>query len=400
MLAAVVIIAAAVALAILLVSLAPQPQSRELPPPIPFALTGTVAAVPGPIPVFGSGTVRPVREVTLMPQVGGKISSVDPAFRSGKRVQAGQTLLQIEPQDYQYRIEVALADVAARRVALLEAQQQAAIAAAEYAGFTEWQTGAGPAAEPSPLTLRQPQLQAAEAALARDEARLAEARLALSRTVITAPFDGFVRSESVDVGQVVAAGAELGSLFAADTVEIPVALPEADAALIPGLWTASGDLDPPLVTTRVIAEYGAQRFAWSGHVDRVEAAVDSQTRTVTVVVQVPAPFSAGSPLDGAAAGGNPPLLVGSWVAVEIDGVTMQDAYRIPRAALQTGNEVWVVRDNGTLGIVPVRVWQRADDAVYVTGTLQAGQPVITGGLQYASDGMRVLTEPELDGVSN
>ena len=392
-LAALVIVAASVALAMFLISLAPEPESRELPPQIPFVLTGTVTSSPGAIPVFGSGTVRPAREVNIAPQVGGRVESVNPAFRGGGRVEAGQTLFEIEEEDYRYRVEIAMADVAARQVALLEAREQAEIATAEYESFSRRQTGDA-LAEPSPLTLRQPQLQAAEAALARDEARLAEARLALSRTVITAPFDGFVRAESIDAGQIVAAGQTVGSLFAADAAEIPVALPDSDAALIPGLWELRAGDDSQQVAARVIAEYGEQSFAWSGYVDRAEAAVDSQTRTVDVVIRVPDPFTAGAPVNGPAAGGNPPLLVGEYVDVEIEGIVMANVFRIPRAALQAGNEVWAVDGGGTVGIVPVRIFQRADDEAWVTGALQAGQRVITGGVQFAIEGMRVLTGPE------
>ncbi len=387
------IFAASVALAVLLVSLAPEPERLELPPQMPFVLTGAAVASPGAITVFGSGTVRPAREVDISPQVGGRVANVDPALVSGGRVEAGQTLFQIEQDDYRYRVEVAMADVAARRVALLEAREQAEIAMEEYGSFSRRQSDAAPA-EPNPLALRQPQLQAAEAALARAEAALAQARLDLSRTAVAAPFNGYVRAESVAAGQIVAPGQILGSLFAADAAEVPVALPDDDAALIPALWSlgavggAVGESQP--AAARVIAEYGGRRFAWSGHVDRAEAAVDAQTRTVDVVIRVPEPFAPGSPLDGPAAGGNPPLLIGGFVDVEIEGIAMADVYRIPRPALQAGNEVWVVND-GAVAIVPVRVLQRADDAAYVAGALADGQPVITGGLQFAVEGMRVLS---------
>lgn len=391
--AALVIVAASVAVAMLLISLAPAPESRELPPRIPFVLTGTVTSAQGAIPVFGSGTVRPAAEVDIAAQVGGKVVSVNPAFRSGGRVEAGQTLFTLEDEDYRHRITDASADVAAGKVALLEARGQAEIARAEYESFSRRQSGDA-LAEPSPLTLRQPQLQAAEAALARDEARLAEARLALSRTVIAAPFDGYVRAESVDAGQIVAPGQVVGSLFAAHAAEVPVALPDADAALIPGLWELRAGDDSRQVAARVIAEYGEQSFAWNGYVDRAEASVDAQTRTVDVIIRVPDPFAAGAPVNGSAVGGNPPLLVGEYVDVEIEGVALANVYRVPRAALQAGNEVWVVNGAGEVAIVPVRIFQRADDEAYVTGALEAGQPVITGGMQFAIEGMRVAIESE------
>ena len=62
-----------------------------------------------------------------------------------------------------------------------------------------------------------------------------------------------------------------------------------------------------------------------------------------------------------------------------------------RAALQSGDEVWTVDDDGTVAIVPVRVLQRGDDEVFVSGDLQDGQTVVTGGIQFAAPGMRVRT---------
>ena len=63
---------------------------------------------------------------------------------------------------------------------------------------------------------------------------------------------------------------------------------------------------------------------------------------------------------------------------------------MPRAALQAGDEVWTVKD-GAVGIVPVRVLQRADDEVFVTGDLESGAAVVTGGIRFATEGLRVLT---------
>ena len=88
----------------------------------------------------------------------------------------------------------------------------------------------------------------------------------------------------------------------------------------------------------------------------------------------------------------PPLLVGKFVEVEIAGLQLEEYYRVPRAALQSGNEVWIVKDSGVVGIVPVRILQRSADEVYVTGALENEQAVITGGIQFATQGMRVLTE--------
>ena len=385
------IIAVSVGLAALLVSLAPEPARTEPPPPVPFAQTGPVAAGSGPIPVYGAGTVRPSAEIDVTPQVGGKVVWVHPGFRSGGRVEKGRTIFRIEEADYLYRVREAEADLAARRVALLREEEQAAIARAQYELYSG-SRGDTAAAAANPLTLREPQLEAARAAMDRDEARLAEANLALSRTRVTAPFDGFVREESVDVGQVLSPGRSVGRLFAADAVEVAVALSDAGAALIPGLWELEAGDGNRKVAARVTARYGGGSFAWEGYVDRGEASLDEQTRTIDVIVRVPDPFSASASGGGAgAAGGNPPLLVGEFVEVEIQGLEPDGYFEVPRAALRAGNEVWMVGDGGVVSIVPVRVLQRADDRVFVTGGLESGRAVITGGIQFATEGMLVRT---------
>lgn len=387
-----VILGVSVALATFLISLAPEPVRTELPPQIPFAQTDLVSAGSGPIPVYGSGTVRPSAEIGIAPQVGGKIDWVDPGFQSGGRVTAGQTIIRVEAVDYQYRVREAEANLATRRVALLEEEEKAEIARAQYELYSAGQGDADATSAANPLTLREPQLNAARAAVSRDEARLAEANLALSRTRVTAPFDGFVREESVDVGQIVAAGQTVGWLFASDAVEVVVPLSDSDAALIPGLWDLRAGDRVRRVAARVVAQYGDGSYAWEGYVDRSELSLDKQTRTIDVIVRIPEPFTAGVRTDGAdGVGDHPPLLVGKFVEVEINGHELDEYYRVPRAALQSGNEVWIVSEGGVVSIVPVQVLQRTNDEVYVTGTLASGQAVITGGIRFATAGMRVLT---------
>ena len=377
-----VIVVGTVAVTALLLSLAPEPESREPPPEIPFAQTARVSSGSGAIPVFGSGSVRPKAEIDVAPQVGGKVVWVSPSFQSGGRVRAGQTLFRIEEADYAYRVQEAEANLAASRVAFLQEQEQAAIAREQYELYADRRGGGAASSQASPLTLREPQLEAADAARSRDEARLEEANLALSRTRITAPFDGYVREESVDVGQVLSPGQPVGRLFASDAVEVVVPLSDADAALIPGLWALEAGDGSRGAEARVTAQYGEGSYTWDAYVDRAEASLDAQTRTIDVILRVPDPFSGSGD-------GQPPLLVGKFVEAEMEGLAPESYFRIPRAALQPGNEVWAVNDDGAVSIVSVRVLQRANDEAFVTGSFVSGQLVVTGGIQFATEGMRV-----------
>ncbi len=386
---ALAILGGAIAIAFLMISLRPDPPVRPPPSNVPFVNTGVAEAAEGAIPVHGAGTVRPRAEIDVAAQVGGQVTWVAPAFQGGGRVSAGDILFRIEDADYRNRVQQARANVAAQQVALLQAEEEARVARDEYERLQRRTGGAGGAA--NPLTLREPQLDAARAALARDSAALADAELALSRTEVTAPFNGAVRYETVDQGQFVAPGQSVGRLYAADAVEVVVPLSDADAALIPDLWRLVAGDGNRRVRATVQASYGDGRYTWSGYVDRAEAALDEQTRTIDVVVRVPSPFRGGTPVDGEGGGSaGPPLLVGQFVDVRIDGVAPERYFAVPRAALRTDNEIWAVRANAVT-IVPVQVLQRIDDMVYVTGALEDGQMVVVGGIQIATEGMQVRT---------
>lgn len=383
-----------------------RPEPPRAPPPLRTPLVGTaeVEAVVGPLQVRGSGTVRPKAEIDLAPQVGGRIAYVSPSLVSGGRVRAGEVLLRIEAADYENAVQQARAQVAQDSVGVLEAEEEARIAEAEYEQFKRRQEARGvgstrgveAAVEASRLTLRGPQLEAARAALARSEAQLADAELALSRTVLTSPFDGVVRSESVDAGAFAAPGQALARIYATDEVELVVPLSDADASLLPGLWALRDpDTGGNGLPARVLARYGQGRFSWEGYVDRAEAALDEQSRTIDVVVRVPDPFQGGSPMDSAAVvvAEAPPLLVGQFADVEIQG--MEGAYLlIPRRAVRPGNEVWVVED-GRIRIVLVQVIQRSESDAFVKGALDPGDRVVTDGIDLATNGMEVRDRMEV-----
>ena len=398
---AAVILLGSFGIAALLVAQRPEPERREPPSRVPFATTVPAVAGDGPIPVFGAGTVRPRVQVDVAAGVSGRVVWVDPTFESGGRVREGQVLFRIDDADFRHRVEQVRASVAVQQLELLKVEEEAGIARAQYEEFRSGRAGDAEGADASPLAEWGPQLEVAQALLARDRARLAEAELHLARTEVQAPFDALVRTESVGVGQFVTAGVGVGQIFASDAVEIVVPLSDADAALIPGLWDLGRG--GGRIAAQVFADYGMDRFRWNGTVDRVEAALDAATRTLDVIVRVPNPFAGGSPVsvnvesgsDPVRAGSSPPLLVGQFVEVEIAGVAPEEYFRIRRLALQPGDEVWAVRGDA-LTIVPVRVLQRSDDNVFVTGGLQDGQETVIAGVQFATEGMRVRTGPTPD----
>lgn len=393
-LVAIVILAGSGALAYYLVSLAPEPERSEPPPQIPFAQTAGVVAGSGAIPVYGAGTVRASAEIDIAPLVSGRVVWMNSAFQSGGRVQAGQAIFRIDKEDYLLRLRQVEAELESRRIALFVAREESAFARTEFEQYSRQQQEAGASVgEPGPLALREPQIKAAQAAMDRVETQLADARLALSRTEVQAPFSGYVRHESLDVGQFVTAGQPVGRLLASDAVEVVVPLSDANAGLIPGLWKLRAGDSRRRVAARVLAEFGDKTYAWKGYVDRAEVSINEQSRTIDAVVRVPNPFSKGTPAEGTdAPATSPPLLVGKFVEVEIQGLAPESHFRVPRSALRPGNEVWRVSEDKRVNVVPVSVLQRVNDEAFVIGALEDGQSVIIGGMQFVTEGMLVRTE--------
>ncbi len=404
------LLGAALLIAFLLVQLRPAPEEDERVEQVPLVEAVALEAASGPIPVLGSGTVQAREEVTIGVEVSGRLTYVNPAFREGGVVGSGVTLLRIDQSDYENQVRAAQADVAAQDVAVLQAEEEVAVARDELARFAARESGAagegqgsqilppssmseagGETAEANEggagsgvLATREPQLRSAEAARERAAANLADAKLLLSRTRVTAPFRGLVRQEDAAVGSLVQPGQALGSIVATSAYEVRVSLTPDEAALIPGLLNPSNARVP----ASVLYEYGGLQYRWPAFVDRANAILDSATRNVEVFIRVPSPLTAGK-LVGQGEAGNraPPLLLGAFVNVEITGASLASYAAVPALAVRPGNEIWVVRD-GKLRILPVRVIQRSDELAYIaTETLDQGGQIITSSLTAPIDGM-------------
>lgn len=365
------------------------PQELDLPRQIPTVTTVPARVGSGPIQVRGSGIVRPSAEISVAPQVGGQVTWVSPSFVSGGRFREGDALFRIEPADYENAVEAAEADVAQRQVAVLEAEEEAQIARDEYARLAR-REGLDPA-QASALVLREPQLRAARAALRSAAAGLEDERLALDRTTIRAPFDGIVRDETVDVGQFVTTGQAVGRLYATDAIEMVVPLSDDEAARIAGLWAARAGDARTRIPARIEAEFGGRTFWWDAFVDRAEGALDERTRTVAVVLRVPDPFE---PVEDQP--DRPPLLIGTYAVVDIEGTRYDRYVIVPSSALRDGDVVWVLESDTLLVMTPIELIQEVEDRAYVLGDLEDGSPVVVSGLPFVTDRMTVRSIGELE----
>ena len=351
-----------------------EPERKEAVARVPAAFVEEVAYEPLQLSVFAQGEVRPRREIALTTQVGGRIVEVSDAFADGGVIREGEVLVRLEDADYRSALARADARVATARQALRVEEAESELAARDY---RELSGGEG---DPSALALRQPQLARAKAEYDAALADLADAKLAVERTRIRAPFDGRVRSISADIGQAVNPGSPIGRIFSTDVAEVRLPLTDADLARLslPFAFEASVGEGPEV---RLSAQAAGKERQWTGHIVRTDAAIDPTTRQIAAIVQVPDPYGAGADRTDAAEG-EPgfPLAVGLYVTAEIEGPTLDRAVVLPRLAVQDGGTdgtfVFTLNDEDELVRTQVSVAAVVPDGAVVTDGLEEGVRVL------------------------
>jgi RND family efflux transporter MFP subunit len=375
-----------------LVASRPQPEQIAAPRLAPVVSTESLVPRTASLVVEGTGTVRPTAEITLSAEVSGRVVAVSSKLARSGAVEEGDTLLLIEQQSYLNAVAIARAEVQQREVDVALAAQNQAVAQQEYELLSArtGRTATSDTTLAARLARQQPQFAAAEASLARSEALLADAMLNLTRTAVTAPFSGRVRSESVDVGQVISPGQVLAEIYGTDAVEVDISLSTRQAALIDDLWDETGASRIP---AKIQAEFGGTWYEWDGFVEHTSGALDPTTRTVEVVVRIPAPFDTEDD--------RPPLLIGSYARATIEGRSIEGFFAVPRRALREGPAVWVVSDKGVVSTATVGVIQEIQDTVFVQADLPSGTEIVVSDLTVMTEGMQVrsATRDEPSGAS-
>jgi len=356
----------------------PQIQKQKMDVPAPLVRVQTIRTGPRVVHVTGEGTVRPLQEIDLVPQVGGKILYVSPKLVNGGTFKSGDTLIQIDPEDYELAVTLAKAKVKDAESLLRMAEEESAAAKEEWYLLHKGTDKA--AKKPPELVIKGPQLAAAKATLAANRANLQKAVLDLTRTTLKAPFDGRVSQEQVDVGEYVTPGQPVASLYSIDAAEVVVPLEDKDLEWfhVPGFTAGKGAGSPAVVT----ATMAGKKRSWEGEVVRAEGKLDERTRMIRVVVRVNKPYAK-----------KPPLTPGLFVFVDIQGQTLPHAAVIPRSSLRENQMVWVVGSDDRLTFRRVDVARKEGGQVLVRSGLEDGDRVVTSHLQAVTDGMMVRALP-------
>ena len=398
----IVIVIGGVALFFLLSSMRAAPERVERVDLGPLVQSIHAEASPLQVSVRAQGTVRPDREIDLVPQVSGVIEWISPELEAGGFFATADALMRIEAEDYELALEQARAEVERSQFQLQIEQGEAEVARLEWERLRPDQVA-------DPLALRLPQVQASEAGLRAAQARLREAELRLERTTLRAPFHGRVRAVNVDAGQFVGAGQPIGRIYSIEKAQIVVPVPDEELAWIdvpkmdrqvssdpvstdpsPGVASVASEVPTPEPPVTIRARYAGRDHRWEGRILRSEGELDPRSRMVRLVIEVSDPYrwvTPSVPQQGTAEFS--PLMVGLFCDVEIRGRTLQNVVSLPRSAIHDGNQVWVATRPGTLRVQSVDVVRTDRERGLVRMVLNEGDRIITSQLRGITDGMRI-----------
>jgi len=395
---------AGIAVAVIMVKTKPKPQKSEEKVVVPLVEVATIRVGTKPVVMQLHGKVMPAQSIVVMPEVGGRVMWQSPELVPGGMVKKGAPLVRLDARDYALAVQQQQAQLASQKVTLQQEHGRKTVAEREWDLFNEERRRAGlPPLEEKEgdddrLALREPQLKSAEIAVQSADSALARAQLQLAKTTIAAPFNAFVRSENVDVGQLVSSGYQLATLVGTDAFWVQISVPVDKLAFID-----FPEGDRPGSKAKVWMDTGNGRVERHGEVIRLLGDLDPVGGLARILVEVPDPFlleghddDTAAPVD-AGDEGEPtqarlPLLLGSFVHAEIAGVELRGIAEIPRVALRESNRIFVLDAEDKLDIREVDVVWGDDERVVVDGKVKDGERLVLTSLTAPVQGMHLRVD--------
>ena len=307
------------------------------------------------VEVRGTGSVVVRNSIDLVLQLSGRVVWVSETFRKGGSFRAGQSLLRIDPRDFELAVAQAEADrlAAESNYQLAKAESEAAIA--NYAILH-------PEKNVPPLVAKTPQVDQAKAQIAAASAREQIALLDLMRTDFSLPFDGRVVDSQAEVGQFLNQGQKFGEVFDVASIEALVPISPRDLLSL-----------QPAIGRRASLSLGD--FQLQATIARVSPTLDERTRFAQIYLA----------LDNAT-----DVYPGSFFNVVVEGPRLENTILLPEAAEQINESVWVVSDNKLKRSQP-RFINRQTSGVIVE-SFDSGDGVVLGRVPGAKEGMMVKAE--------
>ncbi|WP_083912978.1 efflux RND transporter periplasmic adaptor subunit [Rubritalea marina] len=312
--------------------------------------------------VLAHGQIEPVTQTMLVSEVGGALIEVSENLKVGGVFRKGESMLRIEPIRYEQALEQAELNVAEAELRVIQEITKSAQAKRDWGKL-------GRKGEPSELSMRVPQVKAAEAFLEASEVALKQAQYDLTTAELKAPYDCMVVESSVDDGGYVTRGSQVAKIYSIENrqVRLPVKL-EYFSFLSEALIGNEVEL---------VADVSGGEHRWLGKVARYEQLVDRSTHSMMLVVELEKEPNADLP----------PF--GLYVDTMLDLGSLEDVVELPATGLRANDSVFVVGEGNRLEVLEVELAHRQDGKVYVRAEGLDGAQVIVSPMEYAVAGMQV-----------
>ncbi len=325
--------------------------------------TALVTRTDLPVSIGALGTVTPIESVTVRSRVEGELQSLH--FTEGQRVKKGDLLAQIDPRAFE--VQLAQAQAAKQRNQALLANAREDLA--RYETLQKQDSIAAQQVSNQLSLVRQ-----YEAAVRSDDASIASAQLSLRYARITAPISGRVGLRQATPGNIVRTSDSDGLLTITQEAPISVvfALPEPS---IPAVRAALGKGRGLAVEARDRENRAALA---TGDLRILDNRIDVSTGTVKAKAMFENRDTA--------------LFPNQFVNVRVRIDTIAGALVVPVSAVQRGADgtfVYVVADDLKVAMRPVRTGALDGELQQVTDGLQAGERVVTDGVDRLRDGDKV-----------
>ena len=334
-----------------------------------------------------TGNIEASETVELRARVQGFLDKVN--FRPGQRVKKGDVLFEIDKRQYEAAVQRAEAVVRAQQATLAGAENDARLAR-ELADQR-----AGPEID---AVIKGARRDAAKADVARAQADLADAKLNLEYSTITAPIDGRITKNYVDIGNLVGRGEPtlLATIVQATPAFVSIDASESDVLAVRRGREKSGDskanepgqVGPNTWRPVELALADEPEFNYKGRVDYVEPQMNPLTGTLRVRTRFENPDET--------------LLPGLFARARFP-ISTSKAVLVPESALlsdQQGRYALVVNDKNQVEVRRVRVGTLEGTMRVVEEGLTPQDRVVVLGVLKARPGAVVapkLQEPPADG---
>ena len=335
-----------------------------------------------PIIVSGYGTAEPSKTLELTSQLSGNVIHLHPQFQEGGIIAAGECMVLIDPRDFEIQVDARKADVVRAESDFKQELGNQEVAKHEWEMFAR--DGVVEKGNHE-LALRLPMIKDKEAALQAAKSQLRKAELDLQRAAILAPFPALVVTKHVEEGSYVTQSLPFATLASTDRFFIKVRVPDESLRWISIEHGSDVEFSKNEVRIFQQGQDGHENVR-TGSLERLLGSVEATGRMVQFLVSVPDPLST--------ADNRLPLLLGSYVRVEIRGRDVPEVYKIPRKYIREQNTALVADATQKLRIRTLDVVYARDDFVLVRSGFRDGDRLITSTLASPLVGVKLEIESE------